>query len=224
MRKFAVLVPSVLLLFVAIPVDAQEVTCDDIGFDTQAMAAYPMVREACLEVIEHEGTRYAHLEARVRQAGPPSMLVIFKHRDGTWGPATRLTPAPDFQAYMGGQMVNAVDVPAGSDMGIYLPEGRWEIAMSDADQLMVAEAEFAPLTLEVTAEELTGEGMPPEVEETSPAEAAAEVADEAAYQAAEEAAPAQENGMTQWAWILLALAAVVIVWMLMKKRRARKTD
>ena len=133
MKKLAVLIPSLLLVFVALPLGAQEVTCDDIAFDTQVMTAYPLVREACLDVIEHEGARYAHLVARVRQAGPPSMLVMFKHRDDTWGPATRITPAADAKAYLGGEMVNAATVPAGSEVSIYLPEGRWEVLMSDAN-------------------------------------------------------------------------------------------
>lgn len=224
MRKFAVLIPTLLIVLVASPLSAQEVTCDDVAFDEQAMTAYPMVRSACLDVIEHEGARYAHLEALVRQAGPPSMLVVFKHRDGTWGPATRLTPPPDFKAYLGGEMVNAVDVPAGSEMGIYLPEGRWEIAMSDADQLMIAEAEFAPLGLEVTAEELPEEGMPPEVEETTPADAPAEAAAEAADQAADEAAPAEDDQMSEWYWILGLAFAFIVVWLLLRKRKAQRDE
>ena len=225
MKKIVVALSSLLLvLVVVIPLSAQEVTCDDIAFDEQAVAAYPMVRSACLEVIEHEGARYAHLVARVRQAGPPSMLVIFKHRDDTWGPATRLTPAPDSKAYLGGQLVNAVDVPAGSELGIYLPEGRWEIAMSDADELMIAEAEFAALELEVTAEDLPAEGT---VEETAADEAPAETAAEAVDEAEQEAAAAdyEDDGApddSEWLWIMGLAGAFIIVWFLLRRKKARR--
>lgn len=226
MKKSAALIPPLLLALVAMPLEAQEVTCDDIGFDERAVTAYPMVREACLDVIEYGGTRYAHLEARVRQAGPPDLLLIFKHRDGSWGPATRITPAPDSKAYLGGELVNAMDVPAGSEIGIYLPEGRWEVAMSDAEEMMIAEAEFGALELEVTAEELPEEGMPPQVEETAPTDASAEVMDqsteEAADQTTEEAAPTATEGPTLWNWILVLAAAFVIIWMLYRRRKARR--
>jgi len=225
MKKFVVLIPTFLLVLVAMPLGAQEVTCDDIAFDQRAVIAYPMVRSACLEVIEHDGARYAHLVARVRQAGPPSMLVMFKHRDDTWGPATRLTPPPDFKAYLGGQMVNAVDVPAGSELGIYLPEGRWEIAMSDADQLMIAEAEFAALELEVTAEELPIEDVPPQVEETAPEETDAEAVGQAEQEAA--TADYEDDGQptgTNWLLILGLVGAFIIVWFLLRRKKARREE
>lgn len=222
MNRLAVLIPSLLLILVALPVDAQEVTCDDIAFDTQVMTAYPYVREACLDVVEHEGARYAHLVARVRQAGPPSMLVMFKHRDDTWGPATRITPAADAKAYLGGEMVNAATVPAGSEVSIYLPEGRWEVLMSDAPELVIAEAEFAPIEIEVTDLEMAEpeaaaeeQVPPPVVEETTPEEAQ-EVAEEPAGEPA-------DDGESEWFWILGLAAAFIIVWFLLRRKKARRT-
>lgn len=237
MRKYARLIPFLLLVFVAMPLGAQEVTCDEIAFDQQAMTAYPMVREACLDVIEHEGTRYASLVARVRQAGPPSMLVIFKHRDGSWGPLTRITPAADARAYMGGEMVDAATVPAGSEIRIFLPEGRWAMAMSDAEDLMIAEAEFAALDVEVTAEEL-----PEEVDIDAPAMTAAEMeaaaggaagaaerapgggdaGDAQAAEADREEATADAPDESEWMWILGLAGAFIIVWLLLRRRKARR--
>lgn len=224
MKKFVVLIPTFLLVLIAMPLSAQEVTCDDIAFNEQAVAAYPMVRSACLEVIEHEGARYAHLVARVRQAGPPSMLVMFKHRDDTWGPATRITPAADAKAYLGGEMVNAATVPAGSEVSIYLPEGRWEVAMSDVQDLVIAEAEFAVIEVEVTDLEMAEPEAPPVVEETT-SEAAAGV-EEATLEDVQEAATAdyEEDGApddSEWLWILGLAGAFIIVWFLLRRKKAR---
>ena len=121
--------------------------------------------------------------------------------------------------------MNAVDVPAGSELGIYLPEGRWEIAMSDADQLMIAEAEFAALELEVTAEELPIEDVPPQVEETAPEETGAEAADQAEQEAA--TADYEDDGQptgTNWLLILGLVGAFIIVWFLLRRKKARREE
>ncbi len=229
MKKLALGFAFALTAAMATPLSAQDVTCDEIGFDEQAVTAYPMVRQACLDVIEHDGARYAYLVARVRQAGPPSMLVMFKHRDGSWGPATRITPAADAKAYLGGELVNASAVPAGSEIGIYLPEGRWEVAMSDAEDLMITEAEFSAIEFEVTAEELPAEvGMEdaaPAVDASMAEAEAADAVQEAtdAVQEADEAYEEEAASDSEWLWILGLAGAFIIVWFLLRRRKARRT-
>ncbi|MCL7971433.1 MAG: hypothetical protein M8866_04955 [marine benthic group bacterium] len=224
MKMFVSGITALLLACVsAAPLSAQEATCDDIGFDEQAVAAYPMVREACLDIIEHEGVRYAHIQALVHREGPPSMLLRFKHRDGTWGPATLVTPQPGFQVILDGQPVDVNSVQRGRELSIYLPEGRWEVAMSDADELTIAEAAFAPIEFEVTAEEL-----PDEVDMEAVAEAVdasiADAGDAAAdmEQAAEEAYEDEAGDDSEWLWILGLAGAFIIVWFLLRRRKARR--
>ncbi len=205
---------------IAAPLSAQEATCDDIGFDEQAVAAYPMIREACLDIIEHDGVRYAHLVARVRQAGPPSMLVMFKHRDDTWGPATRITPEADAKAYLGGEMVTAATVPAGSEVSVYLPEGRWEVAISDVADLVIAEAEFAVIEVEVTDLEMSDPEAAAGAEETT-LEAAAGVEETAPEDVQEAAVEAEEptGDDSEWLWILGLAGAFIIVWFLLRRKK-----
>lgn len=225
MKTFVSGITTLLLAgVIATPVSAQEATCDDIAFDTQAMTAYPLIREACLDVVEHEGARYAHLVARVRQAGPPSMLVMFKHRDDTWGPATRITPAADAMAYLGGEMVTAATVPAGSEVSIYLPEGRWEVAISDVPDLVIAEAEFAVIEVEVTDLEMSEPEAAAGAEETT-LEATAGVEETAPVEVQEAAVEAEEpadDGESEWLWILGLAAAFIIVWFLLRRKKARR--
>ena len=207
MKQFAVGILALLLAIgAATPLSAQEVTCENIEFDERVVTSYPAARDACLEIIERDGIRYAHFKAMVHE-GPPSMLLTFEHRDGTQGPATRVTPRPGFTVYMDGVILPYEDIKRGREIGIYLPEGRWEMAMTGADEVMIGEAEFDAFELEVTAEELPAQvdvTPPPVVEET-----------------AEDTAPAGDS-TTIWYWLLLAGAAVVIVWMLRKKRRDRR--
>ncbi len=229
MRTLAATGVAILLAgLLATPAVAQEVTCDNIAFDEQATLSYPAIREACLDIIESEGARYAHFKLRVHREGYPSLMVRYQHRDGAWGPATLLTPPEGFKVNLDGRQVAVNDVPRGRELSIYLPEGRWEIAMTDADELMIAEAEFAPVKFEVTAEEL-----PEEVDMDAPAMAAAVDEPEAeattdAQEATEEAVVAEEagddaDGGYNWKMILGLAAAFIIVWFLLRRRKARRT-
>jgi len=229
MRTLAATGVAILLAaYLAIPAVAQEVTCDNIAFDQQATLSYPAIRDACLEIIESEGARYAHFKLRVHREGYPSMMVRYQHRDGAWGPATLLTPPEGFKVNLDGRQVAVNDVPRGRELSIYLPEGRWEIAMTDADQLVIAEAEFAPVEFEVTAEEL-----PEEVDMDAPAmavavdEAEADATEAQEEEATEEAvveeAVDDADGGLNWSMILGLVAAFIIVWFLLRRRKARRT-
>ncbi len=222
MKKLTLGFSLALIMALAAPLTAQDVTCDDIGFDEQAVAAYPMVRDACLDIIEHDGVRYAHIQALVHREGPPSMLLRFKHRDGSWGPATLVTPQPGFQVILDGQPVDVNSVQRGRELSIYLPEGRWEVAMSDADEMTIAEAAFAPIEFEVTAEELPDEVVMEDAATAVDASMAeAEMAD--AVQEAEEAYEAEADSDSEWLWILGLAGAFIIVWFLLRRRKARRT-
>jgi len=229
MRTLAATGVAILLAaYLAIPAVAQEVTCDNIAFDEQATLSYPAIRDACLEIIESEGARYAHFKLRVHREGYPSLMVRYQHRDGAWGPATLLTPPEGFKVNLDGRQVAVNDVPRGRELSIYLPEGRWEIAMTDADQLVIAEAEFAPVEFEVTAEEL-----PEEVDMDAPAmavavdEAEADATEAQEEEATEEAvveeAVDDADGGLNWSMILGLVAAFIIVWFLLRRRKARRT-
>jgi len=131
MRTLAATGVAILLAaYLAIPAVAQEVTCDNIAFDQQATLSYPAIRDACLEIIESEGARYAHFKLRVHREGYPSLMVRYQHRDGAWGPATLLTPPEGFKVNLDGRQVAVNDVPRGRELSIYLPEGRWERSSS----------------------------------------------------------------------------------------------
>ena len=232
MRTLAATGVAILLAGLLVtPAVAQEVTCDNIAFDQQATLSYPAIRDACLDIIESEGARYALLKARVVREGPGSLLLRYEHANGEWGPLTQATPPEGFQVVVNGKMTPWEELKRSQDLTIYLPEGRWEFAMTDADELMIAEAEFAPVEFEVTAEEL-----PEEVDMEAPAVAAAvDEADAEAYETeAQEATEAEESvvaeeavddadGGYNWKMILGLAAAFIIVWFLLRRRKARRT-
>ena len=221
MRKYIIGISSlVVAAVIAGPLAAQEATCDDIAFDERVMASYPMVRAACLKIVEQDDVRYAILEARVVREGPPNLLVLYQHRDGQWGPLTQVTPPEGFQVLVNGALTRWEELERGQDLTIFLPEGRWEVAMSDAADLTIAEATFAPIEFEVSAEE-----MPDGVDLTPPpvVEDAAEEAYAAENQAADDAEEAYEaEDDSEWLWILGLAGAFIIVWFLLRRKKARR--
>jgi len=238
MRKLAIVVTSAALVTAwALPLAAQDVTCDDVSFDDRIMTAYPDARNACLEIVESDGVRYAHFEALVHREGFPSMLLRFKNRDGTWGPATLVKIPAGFPVYLEGQPVAAKDVPRGRQLDFYMPEGRWEVAVTDAEGIDVAEAELAPVEFEVVEMQLPDEvdmEAPPMAQEEMTAMAGEDMVDEAMADAdegmEEQAAPleqadqenAQAPDQSEWYWILGLAAAFIIVWFLLRRKKARR--
>lgn len=225
MKKLVVAISSLLLLImVAMPLSAQDITCADVTFDERIMTTYPAAPDACLEIVEVEGVRYAHFDALVHREGFPTMLLRFKHSDGTWGPATLVKIPAAYKVYLEGQPVDAKDVPRGRELTFYMPEGRWQVATVEAEAVVVSEATFEPLEFEVVEMELPDEvdmEAPPLVVDEAPAEAAYE-----AEAPVEQDAAADDYGDaesdSQWLWILGLAGAFIIVWFLLRRRKARR--
>ena len=227
MKKLAVGISFLLLAAAfALPLGAQEVTCADIEFDARAVEAYPQVQEACLEVIEHEGALYAHLRARVIQNWTTSVIVQYWHADGMWGALTRATPPEGFTVMVNGAPTTIEQLRPNQEIHLFVPEGRWEVAIADVPEPEILELEFAAIDLAIPEEsaELTEAvevANARAIQDTiAEEETAAADAVEEAYEAVD-AEQAADQTQYNWTWILVAAAAVVIVWMLIRKRRAR---
>ena len=212
MRSTATTITAALLtLLLATPLAAQETTCADIEYDAEILASYPEVQEACLDVVEDQGVRYVHLRAKVLNNWISSMTIRYEHADGTWGLLKTVTPPEGFTAIVNGSPTPVEEIQDGTVMNIFVPEGRWEVAMADVDMPAMAELTFAPVEVEEAEE-------PVAVEEAETEPAAAEAQAEPA--AAEAEGP--YAGIPPGLWAVLALAFVVIVWLFIIKRRERK--
>jgi hypothetical protein len=228
MKKLALGIPSLLLAAaLALPLGAQEVTCDDIEFDARAVEAYPQVQDACLEVVDQDGTLYAHLRARVIQNWTTSLIVQYWHAEGEWGALTRATPPEGFTVMVNGAPTSIEQLRPNQEVHLFVPEGRWEVAIADIAEPAILELEFAEFDMAIPEEtaELTeavevanARAMQDAIAEAE--EAGAADAAEEAYEAVD-AEQAADQTQYNWTWILVAAAAVVIVWMLIRRRRAR---
>jgi hypothetical protein len=203
----------VMTLLVATPLAAQEIACTDVEYDAEIMASYPEVHEACLDVVEDQGVRYVHLRAKVLNNWISSMTIRYEHADGTWGLLKTVTPPEGFTAIVNGSPTPVEEIQEGTVMNIFVPEGRWEVAMADVEMPAMAELTFTPVEVEA-AEEI--EEMEPEPE---PEPAVAEPAP-AETQAAEAEGP--YAGISPALWALLGIAFVVFLWLFIIKRRERQ--
>jgi hypothetical protein len=198
-------------LLVATPLAAQEIACADVEYDAEIMANYPEVHEACLDVVEDQGVRYVHLRAKVLNNWISSMTIRYEHADGTWGLLKTVTPPEGFTAIVNGSPTPVEEIQEGTVMNIFVPEGRWEVAMADVEMPAMAELTFTPVEVEA-AEEI--EEMEPEPEPAVAEPAPAET------QAAEAEAPFA--GISPALWALLGIAFVVFLWLFIIKRRERQ--
>jgi hypothetical protein len=153
-----------------------------------------------------------HLRAKVLNNWISSMTIRYEHADGTWGLLKTVTPPEGFTAIVNGTPTSVEEIQEGTVMNIYVPEGRWEVAMADVEMPAIAELTFAPVMIEVTAEPVEVEDVEPEpaAEEAAPAETQAEEAGE------------PYAGISPVVWILLAGLFVVILWIYISKRKERQ--
>ena len=167
-RLFSSLVALSLIGLVAVPASAQEVSCDDIEFAPDLVAEYPDIGDACLEIIEKGGERFARLELEVLREGQRTLRVHYKLRDGGWSSPREVTPPEEWRASLSGTDVEVKDIPKGQILNVYIREGRWEMAMADL------EAETIPVTFGAVAhteapdEEPAADRDPPPVVEETP--------------------------------------------------------
>ncbi len=212
-KTLTTLTAATLALLLAVPVVAQEIDCADIEYDAEIVANYPEVQDACLDVVEDQGVRYVHLRAKVINNWISSLTIRYEHADGTWGLLKTVTPPEGFTAIVNGRPTPVEEIGEGTVMNIFVPEGRWEVAMADVEMPAMTEMTFAPVEVE-EAEEPTAEAEQPEA---APAEAAP-----AEMQAADAEGP--YAGISPVVWIVLAAAFVVILWLFIVKRRERQQE
>jgi len=202
---------ALLTLLMAAPLAAQEIACSDVEYDADIVANYPEVEEACLGVIEDQGVRYVHLRAEVINNWISSMTIRYEHSDGTWGYLKTVTPPEGFTAIVNGSPTPVEEIQEGTVMNIFVPEGRWEMAMADVDMPAMAELTFAPV-------EVSEADEPADAVEAEAEPAAEEVPAESQMVDAEE----PYAGISPIVWVLLAGAFVVFLWLYRTKRRERQ--
>ena len=99
--------------------------CDDIVFSPEAFAAYALVDQACLEMVDRNGGTFAKLSAKVVAQTPNGTHLRYRLADGELGPSHLSTAPADFETSMGGQPVEMKSLPVNQWINIYVGGKYW---------------------------------------------------------------------------------------------------
>jgi len=155
-------------LGLSVNVSATDLTCSDITFTPEALAAYEFADKACLAVVDRDGKTYAKFTATKVDAFGNSTFLRFKHNDGTEGPRHKSNLPSNYILMLDNKPVRLKDTAVGQEMNIYVGDNYWvsnlavEEAVEEAVEVAVIEE-----VVEEAVEEAVEEEMAPALPTTA---------------------------------------------------------
>ena len=147
-------------------VSAADLTCSDIVFTPEAFAAYEFADEACLDIVERNGSIFAKYTAtKVVPSGvKPGVTTYleFTHADGSTGPRHKSNLPRSFETRIDGRTVRLADLDPGQTVNIYVGPEYW------APLEMVEEAIMEEVVEELVEEAIVEEMIEEELEAELP--------------------------------------------------------
>jgi LPXTG-motif cell wall-anchored protein len=129
MKKTMLMILLVLLGALGFTSTAQAVTCSEIVYTDGLLASNPNIGEACLQIIEEEGTSVVKLHARVVRQSVNNTIVQWQRPDGSWTDSNRAWPPRGATARIAGKDVRISDLAPKQEVNVYImSEGNWTIA------------------------------------------------------------------------------------------------
>lgn len=133
MRKL--LLTSAVLAVMANPAAAQTgaLTCDDLVWSAQVLAANPDVGKSCQGVYERAGKLYAKVEIEVVRARGNRLTFKSVHTDGSSSSNRSVMVPNSWRANIEGEEYRAGELLPGQKLNVYLPEDRFALLLDDGD-------------------------------------------------------------------------------------------
>jgi hypothetical protein len=116
-------------------VESTTVTCADLNWSAQVLAANPDIAQMCQTVYEKDGRLFAKTSVEVVRVRGNTMTFRPLHTDGTMGDSRQVTLDSSWRANIGGRQYRASDLSRGQRLNVYLPEDRFALAFEDDDGL-----------------------------------------------------------------------------------------
>ena len=116
-------------------VQSSTVTCADLNWSAEVLAANPDIAAMCQTVYEKDGRLFAKTSIEVVRVRGNTMTFRPKHTDGTLGDSRSVTLDSSWRANIGGRQYRASDLMRGQSLNVYLPEDRFALAVEDDDGL-----------------------------------------------------------------------------------------
>lgn len=105
-------------------VSAQDLSCGDITFSPEAFAAYEFVDQACLEMVDRDGTTFAKLTGQVVAQTASGTHIRYTHADGSLGPSHQAAN-PGFETMIAGEPVMVKDLAVRQSVNVYISDEFW---------------------------------------------------------------------------------------------------
>lgn len=111
--------------------DENAASCAAVNWNAQLLAEYPRVAQACHEVIESNGQKWARFETElvgVNRSG--AVKSNFKDRQNNFMGAITIMPAHDQMVEIDGRDYRFSELRAGQMLNVYVPEGMYAFSMA----------------------------------------------------------------------------------------------
>ena len=120
-------------LLAATAVESTTVTCADLNWSAEVLAANPDIGMSCQAVYEKNGSLFAKVSIEVIRVRGNRMTFRPLHTDGTKGDSRSIQLDSAWRAEIGGRSYRASDLMRGQQLNVYIPEDRFALAVEDAD-------------------------------------------------------------------------------------------
>ena len=132
-------------------VESATVTCADLNWSAEVLAANPDIAAMCQTVYEKNGKLFAKTSVEVVRVRGNTMTFRPLHVDGTKGDSRSVTLDPSWRAQIAGRQYRASDLMRGQNLNVYMPEDRFALAiedeeLDDSDFMMIEDATEMPTT------------------------------------------------------------------------------
>ena len=132
-------------------VQSSTVTCADLNWSAEVLAANPDIAAMCQTVYEKNGRLFAKTSIEVVRVRGNTMTFRPLHIDGTKGDSRSVTLDSSWRAKIAGREYRASDLMRGQNLNVYLPEDRFALAiedeeLDDADFMVIEDATEMPTT------------------------------------------------------------------------------
>ena len=132
-------------------VQSSTVTCADLNWSAEVLAANPDIAAMCQTVYEKDGRLFAKTSIEVVRVRGNTMTFRPLHIDGTKGDSRSVTLDSSWRAKIAGREYRASDLMRGQNLNVYLPEDRFALAiedeeLDDADFMVIEDATEMPTT------------------------------------------------------------------------------
>lgn len=127
---------SVLCTIGAIAVSqAQSVTCQNARYESDLLARFPNIAQACSDIISKNGEDYAVVTARLDRVDPSGRVQLrVKQPDGNYSKRLSIRPRPDLKVLVDGKPARVQDLAANQEITAYVKVRAPEMALAPADR------------------------------------------------------------------------------------------